>query len=139
MKNENFNAYTALMFIDLIVESNNFYEQLVDKFSDLSTLAEKLHNNPTDQNKDLMFSVYEKNEKTFTEFTHAYIKNNSTEFDWDLFVSRYEVTFVGGKFFEIEKTEQAYADLIEQMHQEKWVFNHMSVTSDANKYVVFFA
>ena len=76
---------------------------------------------------------------TFTEFTHAYIKNNSTEFDWDLFISRYEVTFVGGKFFEIEKTEQAYAGLIEQMHQEKWVFNHMSVTSDANKYVVFFA
>ena len=86
-----------------------------------------------------MYSVYEKNETTFSEFTHKYIENNSTEFDWNLFISRYEVTFVGGKFFKIEKTEQAYSDLIERMHQERWVFNHMSVTTDGDSYVLFFA
>lgn len=86
-----------------------------------------------------MFSVYERNEETFKEFTHTYIQNNSTEYDWNSFLSSYEVTVVAGKFFKIDKTELAYEELINKMHTERWVFHHMSVTSEHDKYVVFFA
>tara|TARA_B100000900_G_scaffold355213_1_gene324353 strand:+ start:362 stop:781 length:420 start_codon:yes stop_codon:yes gene_type:complete len=139
MKNENFNAYSALLFIDLIIESNNFYKQLIDKFPDVQKIADQLHKDPTDQNKDFMFSVYEQNENTFKEFTHSYIQDNSDEFDWDQLLRNYEVTPVGGKFFKFDKTPEAYEELINKMHNERWVFHHMSITSENDKYVAFFA
>jgi len=139
MKNENFNAYSALLFIDLIVDSTNFYTKLVERFEDVQQVAEQLRDNPSDQNKDLMFSVYEQNEDTFKEFTHSYIENNSSEFDWDQLLRNYEVSPVGGKFFKFDKTPEAYEELINRMHNERWVFHHMSITSENDKYVAFFA
>ena len=139
MKNENFNAYSALLFIDLITKSTNFYTELVEMFPDIATLVEQLHKNPSDQNKDLVFSVYEQNESTFKEFTHKYIENNSDEYDWDEMLRRYEVNPVAGEFFKFDKTPEAYRAFINRMHTERWVFHHMSITTDDDKYVAFFA
>ena len=67
------------------------------------------------------------------------LTKNENEFNWTTFLDKYEVLPVAGRLFKIEKTEQAYADFVERMKNERWVFSIMNVISDENSYTILFA
>ena len=45
--------------------------------------------------------------------------------------------FLWKVLFKIEKTEQAYADFVQKMKTDRWVFSFMNVAVDADSYVIF--
>ena len=54
-------------------------------------------------------------------------------------LNKYEVIPVAGRLFKIEKTEKAYAEFVQRMKNERWVFSFMNVTSDEASYTILFA
>ena len=54
------------------------------------------------------------------------------------FVSRHNTKPVSGRVVRIDKTDQAYGELVTQIHRENWVYRTMSVVAEDDKYVFFF-
>ena len=52
-------------------------------------------------------------------------------------IQRLQVKNVAGQYFAIEKTPEAYALFVNNMKENRWAFRHMSVTSDAERFIIF--
>ena len=91
MDNEKFNTYCSLIFVELSFTSGKFVKELATKYKDISILAEKLHNSPTDENKEHLQNLFAHNEDNFQKYVHDYLLANETEFNWTTFLNKYEV------------------------------------------------
>ena len=139
MNDEKFNTYASLVFVELSFTSKKFVKALAKEFKELAELFQGLITSPTNENQDHLQKLFHHNEEKLKIFLHDYLKKNSTEFNWTTFLDKYDVNPVAGKFFKIEKTEKAYMDLVLRMRAERWVFSYMSVVSEPDNYIIFFA
>lgn len=139
MDDNKFNTYCSLIFVDLAFTSKKFISKLSSKYRDISDLVSTLTNSPTQQNQEYLQSIFSHNEDVLKKFIKNYITDSESEFSWEEFLDKYEVTPVAGKFFKIEKTQEAYFEFVNNMKQNRWVFSYMSVTSEDDFYVIFFA
>lgn len=139
MDDNKFNTYCSLIFVDLAFTSKKFISKLSSKYRDISDLVSTLTNSPTQQNQEYLQSIFSHNEDVLKKFIKNYITDSESEFSWEEFLDKYEVTPVAGKFFKIEKTQEAYFEFVSNMKQNRWVFSYMSVISEDDFYVIFFA
>lgn len=139
MNTEKFNTYASLVFVELSFTSKKFAEALIDEFKELAKGFRSLISTPSAESQNHLQALFEHNEEKLKLFLHDYLKNNSNEFNWTTFLDKYDVNPVAGKFFKIDKTEKAYMEFVMRMRTERWVFSHISITTDADNYTIFFA
>ena len=139
MNTEKFNTYASLVFVELSFTSKKFADALIDEFTELAEGFRSLIANPNEESQSHLQALFQHNEEKLKSFLHEYLKDNSTEFNWTTFLDKYDVTPVAGKFFKIDKTEEAYMEFVLRMRTERWVFSHISITSEPDNYTIFFA
>jgi hypothetical protein len=139
MDEQEFNIYGLLAVLELLTTSKKFLDAYVEKYQENEADALSYSVDPGCNCRDNLIKHYNSNAKDVNEFTRTFITNNSSELNWSDFIQRNETNPVAGKIVEIEKTPEAYANLVRQMHNERWVFRHMNITTDENSYVIFFA
>lgn len=139
MDNEKFTTYASLIFIELSFTSKKFVKELEDQYKELHEIISKLVATPSKENQEHLENLYTHNEESLKKYVHAYLLKNENEFNWTTFLNKYEVTRVAGKFFKIEKTNEAYAKFVNTMREERWVFSFMSVAAEDDCYTIFFA
>lgn len=139
MDTEKFNTYSSLVFVELAFTSKKFIQALSNDFKDLHEVITKLVSTPSSENQEHLQNLFAHNEVSLKKYLHDYLTQNENEFNWTTFLDKYEVLPVAGRLFKIEKTEQAYADFVERMKNERWVFSIMNVISDENSYTILFA
>ena len=139
MNEEEFNAYSMLAVMELLATSKTFLNEYITKFPENETDARSFSTDNTSPCRTNLISHYNNNIVVVSNFTKEFIVNNSTELNWVEFINKYKTFPASGTRVKIDKTDEAYADLIAQMHRERWVFRYMSIISEEDKYVVFFA
>ena len=139
MNDEEFNAYSLLAVLELLSSSKTFLNEYITKFPDNEQDALSFSVDTTCPCRDNLISHYNSNRAEVNEFTKEFIVNNSTELNWPAFIDKYKTFSAAGTRVKIDKTDTAYAELCAQMHRERWVFRHMSILEEDDKYVVFFA
>ena len=139
MDKDKFNIYSSLIFIELIYTSSKFVKKVCENYKELNDIIKTLLKEPSAENQEHLQSLYSHNEENLKKFLHNYLKENENEFNWTTFLNKYEVTQVAGRFFKIKKTEEAYYEFVQKMKQDRWVFSYMSVASEDDSYVIFFA
>lgn len=139
MDNEKFNTYSSLIFVELSFTSKQFIDAITDKFPDLSEVFLKLVGSKESSSKTHLLNLYDHNKSTLEPFLHDFLKDNESTFNWTSFLNKYDVNPVAGRFFKIEKTEEAYMEFVKTMHRDRWAFSHMSVLSEESQYIIFFA
>ena len=139
METDKFNIYAYFIIVELSFTSKKFVESLTEEFPELASGFKSLASLPGDESQTHLESLFQHNEDKLKTFLNQYLKDNESDFNWTTFLDKYEVTPVAGRFFKIDKTEDAYMEFVSQMRDNRWVFSHMSVTSDENNYTIFFA
>lgn len=139
MKQKDFNTYSSVIFVELSFTSKEFSNSLVKQFPDLKDIYQKLISTSDKESQDHLLALYSHNESSLKSFLHTFLKSNEGSFNWTTFLKKYEVTYVAGKYFKIEKSEKAYAEFVQTMTNNRWSFTHMSVLTEEDKYVIFFA
>ena len=139
MDTEKFNTYASLVFVELSFTSKKFADTLIGEFKELADGFSSLIATPTEESQGHLQTLFHHNEERLKSFLHDYLKNNSNEFNWTTFLDKYDVYPVAGKFFKIDKTEEAYMDFVLRMRTERWVFSHISMTESSEHYTIFFA
>ena len=139
MDNEEFNVYGLLAVLELLTTSKTYLDEYIAKYPENESDALSYSVDPGCKCRDNLIKHYNSNTKDVGDFTKEFIVNNSTELNWTDFIKRYETHPVAGTFVKIDKTPEAYRNLIQQMQAERWTFRHMSVTSEDDKYTIFFA
>ncbi len=139
MNEDEFNIYGLLAVLELLRNSQKFLDAYIEKYKDNETDAMSYSVDPHCKCRDNLVNHYNSNSKDVNDFTRNFITNNSTELDWVDFVRRNQTTPVAGKIVTIPKNPEDYATLVQQMHNERWVFRHMNVAVDGDSYVFFFA
>jgi hypothetical protein len=139
MKKEEISFYGIMIILELIPTSKKYLDAYTKEFPENEGDALSYSVDTSCQCKDNLINHYNSNPELVNDFNSLFIENNPNEIDWIDFVKRHEVTNVAGTFVKIEKTPDAYYELTERMSRERWYFRHMSVTSESDNYVVFFA
>lgn len=139
MDNEKLNTYSSLIFIELVFTSKKFLSEIKKNFEKLHEVIETLTKSHNEENQEHLKSLFFHNEEKLKSFLNEFLKRNESEFNWTTFLNKYEVVQVAGRFFKIDKTEEAYKSFVIDMKKNRWAFNYMSVTSEDDKYVIFFA
>jgi hypothetical protein len=139
MDNEKLNTYSSLIFIELVFTSKKFLSEIKKNFEKLHEVIETLTKSNSEENQEHLKSLFFHNEEKLKSFLNDFLKRNESEFNWTTFLNKYEVVHVAGRFFKIDKTEEAYKSFVIDMKKNRWAFNYMSVTSEDDKYVIFFA
>lgn len=139
MNQDEFNTYALLAILELLTTSQKFLNAYIQKYPSNETHALSFSVDPGCECRDDIIKHYKENTEDANSFAREFIENNSTELNWADFVRRHQTTPVAGKVVKIDKTPEAYASLVQQMHNERWVFRHMNVTADEDSYVIFFA
>ena len=139
MDNEKFNTYSSLIFVELAFTSKKFVKELADNFKELHGVIAQLIETPSSENQYHLQNLFAHNEESLKKYLHEYLLANESELNWTTFLNKYEVIPVAGRLFKIEKTEKAYAEFVQRMKNERWVFSFMNVTSDEASYTILFA
>ena len=139
MDTEKFNTYASLVFVELSFTSKKFANSVTEQFKDLADIFQQLIKTPSEESQQHLQNVFHHNEEKLKSFLHEYLLKNSNEFNWTTFLNKYDVYPGAGQFFKIEKTEEAYREFVVNMGKQRWVFTHMSVASDNDNYIIFFA
>ena len=113
--------------------------EIKKNFEKLHEVIETLIKSSSEENQEHLKSLFFHNEEKLKSFLNDFLKRNESEFNWTTFLNKYEVVQVAGRFFKIDKTEEAYKSFVVDMKKNRWAFNYMSVTSEDDKYVIFFA
>ena len=139
MNEEEFNAYGLLAVLELLTSSQIFLNEYTTKYPKNEADALSFSVDPNCPCRNTLINHYNSNHKEVGDFTKEFIVNNSTELNWVEFIEKYKTFSAAGKRFKIDKTEEAYAEFTLKMHRERWVFRHMSILAEGDKYVIFFA
>ena len=139
MNEEQFNIYGLLAVLELLTTSKKFLDAYIEKYQENEADALSYSVDPGCNCRSNLIQHYNSNTQDVNEFTRTFITNNSTELDWVDFIRRNETNPVAGKIVKIDKTPEAYANLVQQMHNERWVFRHMNITTEGESYVILFA
>jgi hypothetical protein len=139
MKSNNINSYGSNLILELILTSELYMNQYIDSFPDMTDNALSFSVDPECSCRESIITHYNQNTESVSRFTEGFLTENPNAIDLKQFISKYETNEVSGKFFKIEKTEEAYANFIKTSQTENWIYNHMSITTDDDSYTIFFA
>lgn len=139
MNEEEFNIYGLLAVLELLTTSQTFLNEYTTKYPENGADAQRFSVDPNCPSRNNLINHYNSNHTEVGDFTKEFILNNSTELNWVEFIEKYKTFTAAGKRFKIDKTDEAYAEFIMKMHKERWVFRHISIISEEDKYVIFFA
>jgi len=139
MNESEFNIYGMLAVLELLTSSQKYLDAYTEEYPENKTDALSYSVDPNCSCRENLIKHYNSNTVGVNEFTRTFITNNSTEMNWADFIRRNETHPAAGKLIKIDKTPEAYFNLVQQMHNERWVFRHMNITTDDNSYVIFFA
>jgi hypothetical protein len=112
--------------------------QYIDSYPDMMDNALSFSVDPECSCRESIITHYNENTELVSRFTEKFLAENPTVLDLKQFISKYETNEVSGRFFKIEKTEEAYANFIKTTQEENWIYTHMSVTTDIDSYIIFF-
>lgn len=139
MKKDEISFYGVMIILELIPTSKNYLDAYIKQFPENQSDALSYSTDTSCSCKQTLIDHYNNNTQIVNEFNSSFVENFPKEIDWIAFVKRHEVVNVAGTFIKIDKTPEAYYELTERMSRERWAFKHMSVSTDEEKYVVFFA
>ena len=139
MKKDEISFYGVMLILELIPTSKNYLNSYIQKFPENESDALSYSVDTSCQCKENLINHYNSNAELVNNFNSDFIETNPKEIDWIDFVKRHQVTNVAGSFVKIDKTQEAYQELTDRMSRERWYFRHMSVTSDSENFIVFFA
>lgn len=139
MNEEEYNAYSILVVFELLTTSLKYLNEYTTKYPTNKSVAESFSKKPSENTQSTLVNHYESNQQDVDDFTKQFIENNSTELDWTRFLNKYKTFPASGQIFKIDKTAEAYMEFVTRMQAERWVFRHMSVAVEDDKYVLFFA
>ena len=139
MKKDEISFYGIMIILELLPNSKNYRDSYIKQFPSNEVDALSYSTDTTCSCKQNLIDHYNENTSDVNEFNSNFVESFPKEIDWIDFVKRHEVINVAGSYVEIEKTPEAYSNLTERMSSERWFFRHMSVTTDNDKYVIFFA
>lgn len=139
MKSNNINSYGSNLILELILTSELYMNQYIDLFPDMTDSALSFSVDPGCSCRNTIITHYNQNTESVSQFTEKFLAENPTVIDLKQFINKYEKNEVSGKFFKIDKTTEAYANFIKTTQSENWIYNHMSVSTEDDSYVIFFA
>ena len=131
--------YGVQVVLELIQNSQKYLDAYVKEYPDNISNALSFSTNPNCSCRNHLISHYNNNQELVDQFTAKFLQTNPSELNWNEFDKKHRQHFAAGSIVKIDKTQEAYSNLIQKMQREKWVFHHMSVTSEDDKYTIFFA
>ena len=139
MNSENTNYTSLALTLELLTISQKYLEDYIIKFPTMEENALSFSVDPGCSCKNALIEHFKSNTSQVEELNTIFLQNNPTEIDLREFLTKIEVKNVAGKFFKIDKTEEAYANFVQNMQEQRWAFRHISVVSEEDAYVIFFA
>ena len=139
MNSENTNYTSLALTLELLTTSQKYLEEYIKTFPDMEENALSFSVDPECSCKNAIIQHFNKNTLLVEDLNTIFIHDNPNEIDLRDFLEKLEVKNVAGKFFKIEKTEEAYFNFVQNMKEQRWAFRHISVTTDNDSYVIFFA
>ena len=136
--NEIQNNYGVQLVLELIQKSSAFYEAYIKEYPNNTANALSYSKNPNCSCRNKLTKHYNENKTTVDSFVNSFLDKNPNEVNLQDFVSRHQTKPVSGRIVRIDKTDQAYGELVNQIHREQWSFRHMSIAIEDDKYVFFF-
>tara|TARA_X000000950_G_C13798018_1_gene612274 strand:- start:688 stop:1104 length:417 start_codon:yes stop_codon:yes gene_type:complete len=130
---------TLALTLELLSVSLNYQEAYISKFPENEEHALSYSVDPNCSCRVKLIEHFKKNKESVDQLNQNFLEKYPSEINLGEFLTRVEINNVAGKFFKIEKTEEAYSVFVENMKNERWAFKHMSVTSEDDSYVIFFA
>ena len=136
--NEIQNNYGVQLVLELIQKSKPFYEAYIKEYPDNTANALSYSKNPNCSCRNKLTKHYNENKSEVDSFINSFLDKNPKEVDLQDFVSRHKTKPVSGRIVKIDKTDEAYGELVNQIHREQWSYRHMSIAIENDKYVFFF-
>ena len=130
---------TLALTLELLTTSFKYQEAYISRFPENEEHALSFSVDPNCSCKGKLIDHFKANKEAVDKLNQDFLEKNPTEINLGEFLTRGEIKNVAGRFFKIDKTEEAYAVFVENMKNERWAFKHMSVTTDADSFVIFFA
>ena len=139
METNNPNTHGSILVLELILTSQLYMDQYIDNFPTMQDQALNFSVDPGCSCKDDIINHYNQNTEQVSSFTEKFLSENPKTIDIRQFIKKHETNEVAGRIFKIDKTDEAYANLVNTIHTQNWIFKHMSVTVDENNYIIFFS
>jgi hypothetical protein len=136
--NEIQNNYGVQLVLELIQKSKSFYEVYIKEYPDNTANALSFSKNPNCSCRGKLTKHYNENKDAVDKFVESFLSTSESEINLQEFVARHKTKPVSGRIVKIDKTDQAYGELVNQIHKEQWTFRHMSIAIEDDKYVFFF-
>ena len=137
--NNNLNAYGVYLVLELLITSQKYLDTYIQTFPGQEENALSFSVDPECSCRTHLIDHYKNNHQSVDSLTHKFVAENPNEINLKNFIEKYETVHVAGQYFKIDKTESAYAEFVQNMQNQRWAFRYMSVTTEDDKYVIFFA
>jgi hypothetical protein len=136
--NEIQNNYGVQLTLELIQTSKPFYDAYIKEYPDNTANALSYSKNPNCSCRNKLTKHYNENKDKVDQFVQSFLDKMPDQINLQEFTSRHQTKPVSGRIVKIDKTDQAYGELVNQIHREQWTFRHMSIAVDSDKYIFFF-
>jgi hypothetical protein len=130
--------YGVQLTLELIQTSKSFYEKYIKQYPDNTANALSFSKNPNCSCRNKLTKHYNENKQIVDLFVLEFLKQEPNAINLVDFENRHKIKPVSGRIVRIDKTDQAYGDLVKTIQNEGWTFKSMSVAVDGNEYVFFF-
>jgi hypothetical protein len=130
--------YGVQLTLELIQTSKSFYESYIKQYPDNTANALSFSKNPNCSCRSKLTKHYNENKQLVDSFILTFLKNEPTAINLVEFEAKHKTKPVSGRVVRIEKTDEAYGNLVRTIHAEGWVYKSMAVAIDGNEYIFFF-
>jgi len=124
--------------LELIQTSKSFYEKYIKQYPDNTANALSFSKNPNCSCRNKLTNHYNENKEDVDSFVLSFLKTEPNSINLVDFENRHKTKPVSGRIVKIEKTDEAYGNLVQTIQNEGWAFRSMSVAVDGDEYVFFF-
>lgn len=137
--NSNDNHINLGIMLELLRTSFSYQEEYIKTFPENEEHALSYSVDPECSCKSKLIDHYKANPEKVEQLNNSFLEKHPNEINLKEIIQRLQVKNVAGQYFAIEKTPEAYAQFVNNMKENRWAFRHMSVTSDAEQFIIFFA
>lgn len=130
--------YGVQLTLELIQTSKSFYDAYIKEYPDNTANALSYSKNPNCSCRNKLTKHYNENKQKVDLFVSSFLNTNPSAINLVEFEQKYKTKPVSGRIVRIEKTDQAYGNLVQTIQNEGWTFRQMSVAVDGDDYVFFF-
>jgi hypothetical protein len=127
------------IMLELLRTSFNYQEDYIKTFPENEEHALSYSVDPECSCKQKLIDHYKVNFVAVEKLNETFAEKHPNEINLKELISRLEIKNVAGQYFKIQKTPDAYQAFVTNMKEERWAFRHMSVTTEENEFIIFFA